>query len=309
MGLDKSYLEYPLRRYGMDHDRYDWSLMSERQPLVWPDNCKLAFWINISVQFFPLNPESPQPRPPGGMTMPYPDLRHFSLRDYGNRVGIYRILDALEVRNIPASCAVNAQITEYAPYLIQALRDAGVDFLGHGLDMDTPLHSLSEEREREIIRQSVGRLSEASRQDITGWISPGRFESPVTPDLLSEAGIQFFADWVNDDMPYIFKTRNEPLVSMPLPTELEDRFVMMENFHSETSYGEQLKDAFEWMYNDATEENGRIFSLSIHPWVIGQPHRIGVLENFLDYVCQHKGVWFAKPSEIVEIFNKQELIN
>ena len=87
--------------------------------------------------------------------------------------------------------------------IFDALRDAGVNFLGHGLDMDTPHHSLSEAWR--IIRQSVDKLSEASRQDITGWISPGRFES-VTPDLLSEAGIQFFADWVNDDMPYIFKT-------------------------------------------------------------------------------------------------------
>jgi hypothetical protein len=103
---------------------------------------------------------------------------------------------------------------------------------------------------------------------------------------------------------YFFKTRHEPLVAMPLPTELEDRFVILENLHSETSYGEQLKDAFDWMYNDATEDNGRIFSLSLHPWVIGQPHRIGILEDFLDYVCQHEGIWFAKPSEIVQVFKK-----
>ena len=303
MGLDDSYLEYPLRRYGMDHNRYDWSLMAKRPPLIWPDKCKLAFWINISIQSFPLNPESSQPRPPGGMTMPYPDLRHFTLRDYGNRVGIYRILDALAVRGLSASCAVNAQITDI-PYLISALSAARVEFIGHGLNMDTPHHSLTEPQEADIIRQSMDLLREASGQEIRGWISPGRFESPVTPDLLSEAGIHYFADWVNDDMPYVFNTRHEPLVAMPLHTELEDRFVILDNFHSEISYGEQLKDAFDWMYKDASEDDGRIFSLSLHPWVIGQPHRIGILEDFFDYVCEHDSVWVTKPSEIVDIFKQ-----
>lgn len=305
MSLDKSYLDYPLRRYGMDHDRYDWKMLSQRQTYKWPYNCKLAFWINISVQFFPLNPESPSPRPPGGMTMPYPDLRHYSLRDYGNRVGIYRILNSLEQRKITPSCAVNAEITNHIPYLLSALCDSKVEFLGHGFNMDTPHHSLTETREQNIIQQSIDMLSEACHQEIKGWISPGRFESPVTPDLLSEAGVEYFADWVNDDMPYSFKTRHKPLTAMPLSTELEDRFVLLDNLHSEISYGEQLKDAFDWMYNDANEDDGRIFSLSIHPWVIGQPHRIGILENFLDYVKQHKGVWFAKPGEIVEIIKNK----
>ena len=92
MPLDKSYLEYPKRLYGMDHDRYDWEMLTDRKKVIWPDNKKLALWVNVSLQFFPLNQKGIPTKPPGGMTMPYPDLRHFSLRDYGNRVGIYRML-------------------------------------------------------------------------------------------------------------------------------------------------------------------------------------------------------------------------
>ena len=96
MSLPDDYLEYPKRHYGMDHDRYDWAMLSERQPVTWPDEKPLALWINVSCQHFPLNQSGKPYAPPGGMTMPYPDLRHYSLRDYGNRVGIYRLLDALD---------------------------------------------------------------------------------------------------------------------------------------------------------------------------------------------------------------------
>ena len=90
MALDKNYLEYPHRSHGMDHNRYDWQMLAQQKPVVWPNNKKLALWINVPLQFFPLDQKGDPFKVPGGMTMPYPDLRHYSLRDYGNRVGIYR---------------------------------------------------------------------------------------------------------------------------------------------------------------------------------------------------------------------------
>ena len=112
MTLDKAHLEYPKRGYGMDHDRYAWSQLSERSPIQWPGGKKLALWINVCVQFFPLNQQGKPFPVPGGMTMPYPDLRHFSLRDYGNRVGIVRILNALDQSGLNASFAINGELAE-----------------------------------------------------------------------------------------------------------------------------------------------------------------------------------------------------
>ena len=118
MALDKDYLLYPQRHYGMDHDRYDWSMLSERKPVQWPDGKGLALWVNVALQYFPLNQQGKPFKVPGGMTMPYPDLRHFSLRDYGNRVGIFRILDSLDAHAIRPTFAMNTRLAERVPYLL-----------------------------------------------------------------------------------------------------------------------------------------------------------------------------------------------
>ena len=93
---DPNLLDYQHRRYGMDHERYEWSMLQDREPVHWPDGKPLALWVNVSVQHFPLSGDKPTVAPPGALTMPYPDLRHYTLRDYGNRIGIFRLLEALE---------------------------------------------------------------------------------------------------------------------------------------------------------------------------------------------------------------------
>ncbi len=146
MALDKEHLQYPHRSYGMDHERYDWSMLSERKPVQWPGNAKLAVWINVSLQFYPLNQQGKPFAVPGGMTMPYPDLRHFSLRDYGNRVGIYRFLRAFDQYGIKPTFAINTQLAERAPYLLDRILDRGDELLCHGWNMDS-LHYGGMDRE------------------------------------------------------------------------------------------------------------------------------------------------------------------
>ena len=125
MALDREHLEYPHRSYGMDHGRYDWSMLHRRQPVQWPDGKRLALWVNVGVQFFPLNQRGFPFAVPGGMTMPYPDLRHFSLRDYGNRVGIFRFLQAFDHCDIRPTFAVSAELAARAPYLLERICQRG----------------------------------------------------------------------------------------------------------------------------------------------------------------------------------------
>jgi peptidoglycan/xylan/chitin deacetylase (PgdA/CDA1 family) len=300
MSLDEEYLQYPKRRLGMDHERYEWSQLKDRTKVVWPDNKKLALWVNVSLQFFPLNQKGIPFKVPGGMTMPYPDLRHFSLRDYGNRVGIYRFLKAFDRFNIEPSYAMNTVLAERNPYLLNTIRERGSEILCHGWDMDS-LHygGQDKEEEAELVKKSLDGLRELSGQNVTGWISPARNESPNTPDLLASNGIKYFCDWVNDDMPYPFKTTHGELTAMPLSNELEDRFILMNNLHSEDSYVEQIQDACDFLLEEAEHSGGRILALNIHPWLLGQPHRIAKLEAVLDYLTSKEGVWSAGPTEIL----------
>ncbi|EED34042.1 polysaccharide deacetylase [gamma proteobacterium NOR5-3] len=305
MSLAPEYLTYPQRSYGMDHDRYDWSMLADRKAVLWPGEARLALWINVSLQFFPMNQQGVPFPPPGGMTMPYPDLRHFTLRDYGNRVGIFRVLEALRSRGLNASFAVNGQLAERTPALVKELAGIG-EIIAHGWNMDTPHYGgLDRDTEQKQVADSLAALRDLSGQAVRGWLSPGRNESEHTPELLAEHGVDYLCDWVNDEMPYPFRTSKGPLTALPLSTELEDRFVIQNNLHSESSWQEQVCDACDLLLGEAESRGGRLLTLSLHPWLIGQPHRIGKLEAVLDYILA-KDIWSAHPSDIVARWQAQQ---
>lgn len=302
----KDPLHYPWRQYGMDHERYDWSLLAARPAVRWPQGKRLAVWVNVCLQHFPLNPRGLPVKLPGNMTMPYPDLRHYSLRHYGNRVGLYRVLAACSAHGITPSVAINARLAERQPALIPRLLETGAELMGHGWDMDHPhVSGLDPAAETDLIRRSLDLLRAQSGQAIRGWLSPGKLNSALTPDLLKAAGLDYFCDWVNDELPYPFRTAHGPLWAMPLSTELEDRFVLLDNLHSAPSWAEQVIDAAQLLHAEAAQEGGRLLTLNLHPWVIGQPHRIRYLEAVLAAINKLPDVWCATPGRILDAFIAQ----
>lgn len=307
--LDKSYLEYDKRRYGYDHDWYDWSMLGQRQPVVWPDNKPLAVWINVSLQQFPLNQQGKPFKPPFGMTMPYPDLRHFSLRDYGNRVGIYRFLKLFEQQQLPVTYAVNAALAELLPALLARIGQSAAEIVAHGWDMDH-MHTaeLSRDEESALMVRVLQTLRQATGKPVTGWLSPARSQSWNTLSLLPEHGVSYCMDWVNDDLPYPVQVASGPLTMLPLNSEIEDSFVMGSNLHSEDEWVEQVTDAVDFMVREAsTSGAGRVLGISLHPWLTGQPHRIGCVERVVAHLMANRDkIWFASAGQIVETFNKQQ---
>lgn len=301
MPLDPSYLEYPKRRYGMDHDRYDWSMLADRPRVTWPEGAGVALWVNVALEFFPLNQRGKPFPPPGGMTTAYPDLRHFTLRDYGNRVGIVRCLKALDDHGFVPTFAINAALVERAPRLIERVAGRGNEIIGHGWHMDRLLHGeLAREDEAKIIEDSLAALRGATGQPITGWLSPARSQSTNTPDLLAANGILYMGEWINDELPYPFRTTAGEIVALPLSHELDDQFIMQGNLHSETEYADQVIDAVDYLLDEAADKRaGRMLALNLHPWLLGQPHRIGQLERALRHIADRSGIWNASASEIV----------
>ncbi|WP_226660870.1 polysaccharide deacetylase family protein [Microbulbifer aggregans] len=298
--LGPEHLQYPERRYGMDHNHYDWKMLTEREPVHWRQG-KLALWVNVSLQFFPLNQRGVPFPPPGGMTMPYPDLRHYSLRDYGNRVGIYRILKALDKYSVTPSFAINGELAQRTPHLMHLLRERGDEVIAHGWNMDAPHYGGQPlDTEKELVSRTLDTLREISGQPIAGWLSPGKVHSENTPSLLAGQGVEYFCDWVNDDMPYRFRTGNGDLWSMPLSTELEDQFILRNNLHSETSYAEQVEDACRFLLGEAQTQGGRILALNIHPWMLGQPHRIRYLERVLEFITAQPEVFSASAGTLLK---------
>jgi allantoinase len=321
-----AHLEYPFRGYGMDHDRWDWSMLSRRPGVAWPQGRRLAVWVTVALEWFPLNMKGQPFKPMGAMQTSYPDLRHYTLRDYGNRVGIYRIFEALQRHGMRASAACNAAVARRYPSLIKDCTARGWEIIANGLDMDHLHHGgLTLEDERALINQTLEILGAASGQKIRGWLSPAKSQSHATPDLLAEAGLDYLCDWVNDDMPYRVRTvsgslgstpehyqrppgKGAPegvsagrgLVNMPHPIDLDDATILVQNHHTENDFRDALIDQFEVLYRESSQDNGRILAISLHPWVIGQPYRIGALEEALAHVMRHRGVWAATGSEILD---------
>lgn len=304
MPLSDEHLAYPQRRHGMDQDRYTWSDLAERPKVAWPNGARVALWVAPLLQWFPLNSSAKPFRAPGGLTMPYPDLRHYTSRDYGNRVGIYRILDVLAELGIRGSVMANAAVAERYPTLVRDVVAGGHEIVAHGLDMDHPHHSgLPVADETALVRRSLDILRRSSGQPVTGWLSPGRAQSYATPDILAAFGVAYACDWANDDMPYRMRTASGSLHAMPFAQETDDRTVMLDFHHTEDDWLLQVKDRFDVLHREAgSTGSGRIVSVPLHAWVAGVPYRIGIVREALAYMMGHKGVWAAPGSEILEAF-------
>lgn len=306
MSLPESYLQYPWRRHGMDHDRYPWSKAIDRRPIAWPGGARVALWIVPALEFFPLNPVGKPFKAPGSMVTPYPDLRHFTTRDYGNRVGIQRILDVLDGLGLKASMAVNAAVAERYPALVRDLVARGHELLAHGYDMDTLHHGgLAADAEREVIAKSLGILR-GFGAPVTGWLSPAKCESKQTLDLLVEQGIAYGCDWVNDDLPYLMTAGGGSLIAMPHSTELSDRQILIDYHHSEDEYVQQVCDQFDVLFDEAGRHGGRVLCLPVTPYIVGLPYRIRAFRRALAYVTSRNGVWNATGAEIAGVWRNQQ---
>ncbi len=301
MTIPDSYLQYPQRRHGMDHDRYAWSMLPRRKPVAWPDGARVALWVVPALEWFPLDMKGVPFKPPGAMQTAYPDLRHYSLRDYGNRVGIFRVMQALDQHGIRASVAVNAAVAARYPSLLQACVQRNWEIIANGQDMDHLHHGgLPLEDESKLVADTLALLRKASGQPVRGWLSPAKSESAATPDLLRAAGVDYLCDWVNDDMPYPMRTASGVLHAMPHPIDMDDTTILVQNHHTEDDFRDQLCDQFDMLYRESATQGGRIMAISLHPWVIGQPYRIGALEQALNHIMRHRGVWAATGSEILD---------
>lgn len=294
--LPDSYLEYPNRREGYDHDLYAWSNMHQRPPVTWPGG-SVAVFVCVSLEWFPIIPGGPF-KAPGHMVTPYPDYRHYTARDYGNRVGVWRMLDAFENAGVKVSFAANAAIAERYPELVAAIAAGGHEIIAHSTDMNGTIDaSLGEEAERALIGGAMTRIERATGVRPRGWLSIARQQSFATLDILRDEGLTYCCDWVNDELPYRFANG---LINLPLNHELSDRQIITVQQKSADSWAESMRDAFDWLAQEAREQGaGRMLPVHLTPYIMGLPYRMGALECLLADLAAREEAWFAGGHDIV----------
>lgn len=298
MPLPAEFLEYPRRAYGMDQDRYDWQPADRRAPVHLKSGAKAMAFITIPLEFFPLDPPTKPFKHPGAMVTPYPDLRHYTTRDYGNRVGVYRLLRELEAAGLKATFAVNAAVAERYGPLIDAIGAAGHEIAAHGLSTAHIHHAgLSEDEERALVMQTRAALPGA-----VTWMSPARNQSFRTPDLIREAGFTVCLDWESDQRPMDMRTSHGALSCLPNHYELSDFLILSTRSQSEEEWADQILEAAAQTVAEHGARGAQCFGFTLTPYITGLPFRIEAVARVLKGLAAMEGLEVATAAQVSAAF-------
>jgi peptidoglycan/xylan/chitin deacetylase (PgdA/CDA1 family) len=300
MPLPDDYLVYPHRSYGMDQDRYEWRPADLRAPAAWPNGAGVAAMIVVPIEHHSLTPPGKPFKHPGAMVTPYPDLRHYTTRDYGNRVGVFRILDELHRSGLKATFAINALQLERLRPLVEAIGDAGHEIAAYGLSPEHIHWSGLEPGVEAAWAAKVRDRFRAAGLSPRTWLSPARQQSFSTLDLIAAAGFDVCLDWEQDDVPVSMATAAGPVKAVPLSNELDDRTLMIDRRQTEEEWAAQILEARDYLKSGAARFGGRVLGFTLTPYVSGQPFRIHAVRRVLGALAGDNGVWSATAAEVAE---------
>ena len=269
--------------------------ITQRPKLDWPNNARVALWVIINVEIWPLNVPLPRPQPLDKANIP--DIRWWGPRDYGNRVGIWRVMEVLSRYGIRATAATNSMICEKHPEIIEAGLKNGWEFIGHNQTNALRVNEVPPEEERGLIHDVFETLTKATGKRPVGWLGSGRQETWNTLDHLVDEGCLYVADWPNDDQPYRMDINGKTLVSVPYSSEINDFQAFHEHKYSAEEFEAMTRRQFDVLYQEGAN-SGRVMSICLHPFLIGVPHRINCLAASLEYICSHEDVWLTTGEEI-----------
>lgn len=292
------FLEYPHRSYGMDQDRYDWQPADRRTPVQLKSGAKAMAFITIPLEFFPLDPPAKPFKHPGAMVTPYPDLRHYTTRDYGNRVGVFRLLKELESAGLKATFAVNAEVARRYGPLIERIRAGGHEIAAHGVSTAHIHHAgLTEEEERALVAETRAVLPDA-----VTWMSPARNQSFNTPDLIREAGFTACLDWESDQRPLPMRTAHGTLACLPNHYELSDFLILGTRSQSEDEWADQILEAAAQTVAEHGSRGAQCFGFTLTPYITGLPFRVEAVSRVLKGLAAMDGLEVATASAVVAAF-------
>jgi peptidoglycan/xylan/chitin deacetylase (PgdA/CDA1 family) len=277
----------------MDNSLITYSPITDRPQLRWPNDARVAFYVGLNVEHFEID------RPATNL---YPDTAHlvpdplnYGWRDYGVRVGIWRMIETFDRHGIRPSVLLNSDVAEHYPQIIDAGSERGWAWLAHGKNNSTLQADMTVDEERAYLAEVFATIEKATGQSPRGWLGPALTETFHTPTLLAELGAQYVLDWTNDDQPYPLTVPG--MLSVPYSVELNDIGLFVGKSLSGPEFVQIVKDQLDQLYHDSAD-SGRVMALALHPFVTGQAFRHKYLEQALSYIVDHPDVWVTTSDEI-----------
>lgn len=282
---------------------FPYTPISQRPKLTWPSGACVALWVIVNIEVFPLDygmPGDQNERPDPNARNP--DVRQWARRDYGNRVGVWRIMDVLSKHRVRGTVALNSNVCDLHPQIIEAATKLGWELMGHCQNNSQRLTEVAPERERQVIHDTLARIQQAAGKKPVGWLGAGLQETWDTLDYLAEEDCLYVADWgLNDEQPYLMNINGKRLVALPYSWEINDSPAFANQKYTPGEFEQMIRRQFDVLYREG-KDSGRVMAIALHPYLIGVPHRISALDFALDYICQHEGVWKATGEEIVRYY-------
>lgn len=276
----------------MHHDLFDFSPIVERPPIEWPGGAKVAFYVGLNIEHFHV--DAPSTSIVDTTTHLIPDALNYGWRDYGPRVGVWRVMEALDRHGVRASVLLNAEVADHYPQIIEAGTERQWAWLAHGATNSAVHAGMEPGLERKVLADVVDRIEAATGARPRGWMGPALTETFNTADILGDLGLSYTLDWTHDDQPYWFK--NGRVMSLPYSVELNDVVFFTMKGGSGPDFELMIRDQLDQLVQD--QPSGRVMAIALHPFVIGQAFRAKYLDRALAYVASHPDVWLATADEI-----------
>jgi len=279
------------------HDRYSFSALPDRAVYDWPGDKRLAVCLCNNIEWFSFMTGlgSDHTVPGAAQT-----TRNYAWRDYGNRVGIWYLFDLLDELGLPASHNMNAAALENCPQIVNRIRARKDEVIGHGITNSERQDIMDEATERAMIAETTSAITTHFGAPPRGWLGPYIVQSDVTLDLLKEAGYSYMLDWPADDQPFWMSTRAGRILSVPYSIELNDSPAQVFRHHTGREFEEMIIDHFDEMLVQS-EKHPLVFTIVLHPFVIGQPFRLRALRRALSHILDHRdALWLTTPGGIAD---------
>ncbi|WP_127025485.1 polysaccharide deacetylase family protein [Rheinheimera mangrovi] len=289
---------------------YQYWPYQNRPKIRWPGGKKLAFWLAPNIEFYELNPPDNPHRK--AWPQPFPAIQGYGIRDYGNRVGHLRQMALLDKYGIRGSISLSTALCDHHPEIIAMCKERNWEFFSHGIYNTRYTYGMSEQQERDMIRDSIESIYRHTGQHCAGYLAPALSHSELTLDLFAEVGTELFGDQAgfytcdlfHDDQPTPIQLRsNKRFVSIPYSLEMNDTIAYVVNKVEPRRYGQMLKDNFDTLYAEG-EQSGTIMCIPTHNYQVACPHRLKAFEEALDYITSHPDVWITTGREIADYYRQ-----